>query len=88
MDEVPSAVHPRAQGVRPQAAELETFQKAYIAELDANPQALEFARKLGSPEFAKQLASEGFGNPPRITLVYGAKNETMNQAVVLARWLP
>ena len=82
----PSTEVRKAFGHKPQ--NWETFQKAYIAELDANPEALAFARKLGSLGFAKQLTGEGFGNPPRVTLIYGAKNETMNQAVVLAHWLP
>ncbi len=82
----PSTAVRKAFGHKPE--NWESFQKAYIAELDANPEALEFARKLGSAEFAKQLQAEGFGNPPRITLLFGAKNQTMNQAVVLASWLP
>ena len=82
----PSTAVRKAFGHKPE--NWESFQKAYIAELDANPEALEFARKLGSAEFAKQLASEGLDNPPHITLLFGAKNQTMNQAVVLASWLP
>lgn len=82
----PSTPVRRAFGHKPE--NWDAFQKAYRSELDANPAALDFAHKLGSPEFAKQLASEGFGNPPRVTLIYGAKNETMNQAVVLAHWFP
>ena len=30
-----------------------TFQEKYVAELDANPEALKFAKKLSSPEMAK-----------------------------------
>ncbi len=82
----PSTAVRKAFGHKPE--NWESFQKAYIAELDANPEALEFARKLGGAEFAKQLQAEGFGTPARVTLLFGAKNQTMNQAVVLASWLP
>lgn len=40
-----------------------TFQEKYVAELDANPEALKFAKKLSSPEMAKY---------PRVTLIYAA----------------
>lgn len=52
-----------------------TFQEAYGAELDANPAA---------EEFAEALKKE---NPKTVTLLYGAKNTQMNQAVVLKAWL-
>lgn len=52
-----------------------TFQRAYSAELDANPKAAAFAAQLAR------------GEHPKVTLLYGAKNTAMNQAVVLKRWL-
>ena len=51
-----------------------TFQEKYVAELDANPEALKFAKKLSSPEMAKY---------PRVT-----RDEKENEAVVLQKWLP
>lgn len=51
------------------------FQKAYTAELDANPAAAAFADELAK------------GSHPKVTLLYGAKNTAMNQAVVLREWL-
>ena len=56
-----------------------TFQEKYVAELDANPEALKFAKKLSSPEMAKY---------PRVTLIYAARDEKENEAVVLQKWLP
>lgn len=57
----------------------DSFKKAYIAELDANPEALDFAKELAGPEFAKY---------PRVTLLYAAHDPKLNQAVILAKWLP
>ena len=56
-----------------------TFQEKYVAELDANPEALKFAKKLSSPEMAKY---------PPVTLIYAARDEKENEAVVLQKWLP
>ncbi|WP_418980275.1 DUF488 domain-containing protein [Adlercreutzia equolifaciens] len=56
-----------------------TFQEKYVAELNANPEALKFAKKLASPEMAKY---------PRVTLIYAARDEKENEAVVLQKWLP
>ena len=43
------------------------------------PIALKFAKKLASPEMAKY---------PRVTLIYAARDEKENEAVVLQKWLP
>jgi uncharacterized protein YeaO (DUF488 family) len=51
----------------------EEFQRRYRAELDANPQAVE-----------QLLASVARGP---VTLVYSARNETHNQAIVLRDYL-
>ena len=56
-----------------------TTVRKYVAELDANPEALAFAKKLSSPEMAKY---------PRVTLIYAARDEKENEAVVLQKWLP
>ena len=56
-----------------------TFQEKYVAEPDANPEALTFAQKLSSPEIATS---------PRVTLIYAARDEKENEAVVLQKWLP
>ena len=55
------------------------FQEKYVEELNANPEALAFAKKLAGPEMAAY---------PRVTLLYAARNEQENEAVVLQRWLP
>ena len=54
------------------------FKQEYLAELNANAEALSFARSLNGPDFAKY---------PRITLLYAAHDPKLNQAVVLAQWL-
>lgn len=64
---------------RPRPIPWATFQEKYVAELDANPEALKFAKKLSSPEMAKY---------PRVTLIYAARDEKENEAVVLQKWLP
>lgn len=51
------------------------FRKAYLAELDADPAAAAFADELAK------------GAHSKVTLLYGAKNTAMNQAVVLKQWL-
>ena len=56
----------------------DTFKTAYTAELDANPAAAAFAKKIAGPDFAQY---------PRITLLYGAHDPKLNQAVILAQWL-
>ena len=53
-----------------------TFQEKYVAELNANPEALKFAEL---DEMAKY---------PRVTLIYAARDEKENEAVVLQKWLP
>ena len=60
-------------------AKWDMFQAKYVEELDANPEALAFAKKLSGPEMAAY---------PRVTLLYAARNEQQNEAVVLAQWLP
>ena len=76
-----SSLRPRAEseafGHDP--AHWATFQEKYVAELNANPEALKFAKKLASPEMAKY---------PRVTLIYAARDEKENEAVVLQKWLP
>lgn len=73
----PSTELRRAFGHDP--AHWAAFQEKYVAELNANPEALDFAKKLASPEMAKYS---------RVTLLYAARNEKENEAVVLQRWLP
>lgn len=60
------------------SANWDTFVAQYTAELNANPEADAFAEKLAEPTLAHY---------PRVTLLYGAKDEKENQAVVLAQWL-
>lgn len=52
----------------------EEFRDRYIAELDANPKAAEFAGKMA--------ASEG-----TVTLLFGAKDAKHSNAAVLKEWL-
>lgn len=59
-------------------AHWDTFQQKYVEELNANPEALAFAEKLESPQMSQY---------PRVTLLYAARNEKENEAVVLQRWL-
>ena len=59
-------------------AKWDEFQKRYIDELNANPEAAAFAQQLKSSEVAAY---------PRVTLLFAAKNETENEAVVLRQWL-
>jgi len=54
----------------------EAFHSAYLAELAENPQAPDFVRQVA------QALDQG-----AVTLVYAAKNEEFNQAVVLKDWL-
>ena len=54
----------------------ERFRRDYLLELEKNPVAAQFA-KLVETTLKKQP----------VTLVYGAKDETINQAVVLKEWL-
>lgn len=51
------------------------FVSAYRAELDANPAAKELATTLQAEK------------PAKVTLLYGARDETHNEAVVLKQWL-
>lgn len=77
-----SSLRPQPNCGRPSAttpSHWATFQEKYVAELDANPEALKFAKKLSSPEMAKY---------PRVTLIYAARDEKENEAVVLQKWLP
>ncbi|MDD7409364.1 MAG: DUF488 family protein [Anaerovoracaceae bacterium] len=53
------------------------FRSRYIEELDANPDA---------DEFADQIA-EQIRTGDQVTLLYGAKSKTYNNAVVLREWL-
>ena len=59
-------------------AHWDAFQRQDVEELNANPEALTFAKKLANPEMAAY---------PRVTLLYAARNEQENEAVVLAQWL-
>lgn len=52
------------------------FERKYCFELDNNPDAAQFAQHV------KNLL-----NASNVTLLYGAKNETCNQAVVLKAWI-
>ena len=52
------------------------FRRKYIAELDQNPQAQEFARH------SKELMADG-----TVTLLYGARSATCNHAVILRDWI-
>jgi len=52
------------------------FQKRYLAEIDANPMTAEFVKKV-----AEQLKQTN------VILLYGAKDEQHNQAVVLMAYL-
>ena len=52
------------------------FERKYCSELDNNPDAAQFAQHV------KNLL-----NVSNVTLLYGAKNETCNQAVVLKAWI-
>ena len=52
------------------------FEKKYRVELDNNPDAIQFAKHV------KELLKKG-----NVTLLYGAKNPTCNQAVVLKAWI-
>ncbi len=54
----------------------EEFQRQYIAELDANPDATSFANH------CKELLAEG-----NVTLLYGARSATCNHAVILRDWI-
>lgn len=60
------------------AENFDAFKKAYIAELDANPEAF---------SFAKGLAGADFASYPRVTLLYAAHDPKINHAVILAEWL-
>lgn len=52
------------------------FERKYRIELDNNPDAANFAKHV------KKLLKTG-----NVTLLYGAKDETCNQAVVLKTWV-
>jgi uncharacterized protein YeaO (DUF488 family) len=54
----------------------EAFRSAYLKELNENP---------ASPDFLALVREELKKRP--VTLVYSAKDQAMNQAVVLAEWL-
>lgn len=55
-------------------AKFEEFKKRYIAELDANPKAVEFKNKV--------LQQNG-----KVTLLFGAKDLEHSNAAVLAEWI-
>ena len=57
-------------------ANMAVFQAQYVAELDSNPEAATFIRIL-----AEKLKEEN------VTLVYGARDEKYNHAVILKGWL-
>ena len=57
-------------------ANMAAFQVKYVAELDSNPEAATFIRIL-----AEKLKEEN------VTLVYGARDEKYNHAVILKGWL-
>lgn len=57
-------------------ANMAVFQAKYVAELDSNPEAATFIRIL-----AEKL------NEENVTLVYGARDEKYNHAVILKGWL-
>ena len=57
-------------------ANMAVFQAKYVAELDSNPEAATFIRIL-----AEKLKEEN------VTLVYGARDEKYNHAVILKGWL-
>ncbi len=59
-------------------AKWDEFKKRYVAELNANPEAAAFAAELTSPKLAAY---------PCVTLLYAARNEADNEAVVLQKWL-
>ncbi len=69
----PSSALRKAFGHKPENWEM--FKKRYCEELSTNPDAAAFAKSLAD------------GNYKTVTLVYGAKNTKMNQAVVLKHWL-
>lgn len=75
-DLTPSTEIRRAFGHKPE--NWETFKKSYIAELDQNPAAWDFAHKIAGSEFASY---------PRITLLYAARDPKLNHALILAEWL-
>lgn len=52
------------------------FVKAYTDEINNNPESKEFL------DLIRRKLKDG-----NVTLLYGAKNETMNNAVVLKQWL-
>lgn len=60
------------------AENFDTFKGAYVAELDTNAEAAEFAKSITGPDFAKY---------PRVTLLYAARDPKINHAVILADWL-
>lgn len=57
-------------------AKFPNFKESYLAELAKNPAGAEFL----------QLVKEKLSEEP-VTLVYGARDERFNQAVVLREWL-
>lgn len=72
----PSTELRRAFGHKPE--NWDTFKQHYLAELDQNPAAWNFAHKIAGPEFASY---------PRITLLYAARDPHLNHALILAQWL-
>lgn len=52
------------------------FKAKYLAELEENPESMEFTEECG------KLLQEG-----NLTLLFGAKDEEHNNAVVLREWL-
>ena len=59
-------------------AKWDEFQTRYQAELNANPEAATFAQKLAALPACTY---------PRATLLFAAKNQQQNEAVVLQKWL-
>jgi len=72
-DMAPSAGVRKAFGHDP--AKMEVFSQQYRAELEQNPAAAEFL----------QMVADRLGQSP-VTLLYSAKDEKHNQAVVLKDW--
>ena len=57
-------------------AKMDVFRKKYVAELDHNPEASEFVTSL-----KEELRQNN------VTLLYGAKDEKYNHAVILQDWI-
>jgi uncharacterized protein YeaO (DUF488 family) len=71
-----SPSHAIRKSFKHEAGRFEDFKNAYTDELDTNQQAEEFLNLLGG--------KLRVGN---VTLLFAAKNETINHAVVLKEWI-